>query len=94
MLFEKKSDRHKEVMFLMMPSINLSPFMTLRHFEGIKIYFPLAFADLDRRNQLDPNHNRWYMISRLVEDFNNNKRKMVAAFAIKLLDELMSAWHP
>jgi len=34
------------------------------------------------------------MISRLIDDFNNNRKKGVAASVIKVLDELMSAWRP
>jgi hypothetical protein len=94
MLFEKESDRQKEGVLHMTPSINLSPYMSLRRFEDIKTYFPMAFADFDKINNLDPNHDSWYMISKMVDDFNNNRRKMVAASIDKLLDESMSAWHP
>jgi hypothetical protein len=50
------------------------------------MYFPMAFADFDKRNHLDPNHNPWYMVSRLVDDFDYNRRKMVAASIVKILD--------
>jgi hypothetical protein len=89
MLFEKETDRQREGVFRMMPSINLSPYMPLRCFEDIKTYFPMALADFDKRNHLHPNHDPWYMISTLIDEF-----KMVAASIVKLLDELMSAWHP
>jgi hypothetical protein len=94
MLFEKELDRQKEGVLHMTLSINLSPYMPLRRFEDIKKYFPMAFADIDKINHLDPSHDSWHMISRLVDDFNNNRRKMVAASIIKLLDESMSAWNP
>ena len=94
LLFEKEMDRQKEGVFRMTPCINFSPYMGLRRFEDIKAYFPLAFADFDKKDPLDPNHDPWYMISRLIDDFNNNRKKGVAASVIKVLDELMSAWRP
>ncbi len=94
LLFEKESERHKEGVFRMSPSIDLSPFMSLRHFEDIKTYFPNAFADFSKKSVALNNHDPWYMISMLIEDFNNNRGKMVAASVVKLLDESMSAWRP
>jgi hypothetical protein len=34
------------------------------------------------------------MLSKLIDEFNKNRGKMVAASVIKLLDESMSSWRP
>jgi hypothetical protein len=34
------------------------------------------------------------MLSKLIDEFNKNRGKMIAASVIKLLDESMSAWRP
>jgi hypothetical protein len=65
--------------------------MSPRWFEDINTYFPSVFADLDKRNSaLDP----WCMLSNLIDEFNKNRSTVIAAPFIKVLDELMSAWHP
>jgi hypothetical protein len=93
-LFEKEQDRRKEGVFRLSPSIDLTPHMPMRRFEDIKTYLPYAFADFEKRNPALPNHDPWYMLSKLIDEFNKNRGKMIAASVIKLLDELMSAWCP
>jgi len=88
-LFEKESSRLKEGNFRMCPPIDLSPHMAFRRFEDIKAFFPQAFSDIDKSSD-DP----WYMVSKWIAEFNNNRAKTVAASVIKLLDETMSAWRP
>jgi hypothetical protein len=68
--------------------------MPLNRFKDIKIYVPYAFADYEKRNSALPNHGPWYMLSKLIDAFNKNRGKMVAASVIKLLDETVSAWRP
>jgi hypothetical protein len=63
--------------------------MALRCFEDIKSFFPQAFSDTENSS-----HDPWYMLSKWIKDFNNNRTKTVAASVIKLLDEAMSAWRP
>jgi hypothetical protein len=41
-----------------------------------------------------PNHDPWYMVSKLIAEFNGNRKIIVAASVFKLLYESMSAWHP
>jgi len=84
-----RGDRQKEGVFRVSPSIDLSPFISLGQFEDIKTYFPSAFSDLDKRN-----HDPWYMLSNLIDEFNKNQSTVIAASVIKVLDESMSAWRP
>jgi hypothetical protein len=93
-LFEGEKDRQKEGVHLMSPRIDVTPHMPLRRFEDIKTYFPYAFADFEKKNPALPNHDPWYMLSQLVDEFNKNRSRQVAASVIKLLDETMSAWRP
>jgi hypothetical protein len=78
----------------MSPNIDLTPHMPMRCFEDIKTFLPYAFADFEKQNPALPNHDPWYMLSKLIDKFNKNRVKAVAASVIKLLDESMSAWHP
>jgi hypothetical protein len=93
-LFEKEGDRLKDGVFMLSPVIDLSPHMSMRRFEDIKSYFPQAFADFDKANPRDTNHDPWYMFSKFIAAFNNNRANLIAASVIKLLDESMSAWRP
>jgi hypothetical protein len=47
-----------------------------------------------KNETLLPNHDPWYMLSKLIDEFNKNRGKMAAASVIKLLVESMSAWRP
>jgi hypothetical protein len=93
-LFEKDSDRLKDGIFSLSPLIGLSPCMSMRWFEDIKSYFPQTFADFDKANPREANHDPWYMLSKFIAAFNDNRAKLIAASVIKLLDEPMSAWVP
>jgi hypothetical protein len=53
-LFEKQCDRQKEGVFRMSPTIDLTPYMAMRHFEDIKTYFPYAFSDFKKKTLLFP----------------------------------------
>ena len=78
----------------MSPAFDLSPYMAMRCFEDIKTYFPQAFADFEKSDPKQPNHDPWFMLSKFIDSFNNNRAKTVAASVIKLLDESMSTWRP
>ncbi len=93
-LFEKEQDRQKEGIFRMSPNIDLTPHMPMRCFKDIKTFLPYAFVDFEKRSPALPNHDPWYMLSKLIDEFNKNRTKTVAASVIKLLEESMSAWHP
>ncbi len=93
-LFEKQSERLKEGIFSITARIDLSSYMAVRRFDDIKTFFPQAFADFERSDVKQPNYDPWYMISGLIDAFNKNRSKTVAASVIKLLDESMSAWRP
>ena len=88
-LIEKQCDRQKEGVFGMSPTIDLTPYMAMRCFEDIKTYFPYAFADFHKKNLLFPITDPWYMVSKLIAEFNGNWKRIVAAFVFKLLDESM-----
>ena len=89
LLFEKESSRLIEGNFQMSLATDLSPFMALRCFEDIKAFFPQAFSGVEKSSD-----DRWYMLSKWINEFNKNRTKTVAASVIKLLDETMSAWRP
>jgi hypothetical protein len=82
-LFEKETDRLKDGVFRLSPVIDLSPYMSMRRFEDIKSYFPQAF---------NANNDPWYMFSKFIAAFNQNRANLIATSVIKLLDESMSAW--
>jgi hypothetical protein len=42
-----------------------------------------------RKKPVLPNHALWYMVSKLIAEFNGNWKRIVAAFVFKLLDESM-----
>jgi hypothetical protein len=88
-LFEKERDRQKEGLFFMSPNINLTPHMPMRCFKDIKTFLPYAFPDFEKRNPALPNHDPLYILSKLIDEFNTNRAKTVAASVIKLLDESM-----
>jgi hypothetical protein len=78
----------------MSPRIDVSPHMLMRRFEDNKTFFPYAVADFEKRDPALPNHDPWYMLSKLIDEFNKNRGRKVAASVIKLLDESMTAWVP
>jgi hypothetical protein len=55
----------------------------------IKAFFPQDFSDAE-----NPSNDPWYMLSKWIKEFHNNRTKTVAASVIKSLDETMSAWWP
>jgi hypothetical protein len=82
-LIEKQCDRQKEGVFGMSPTIDLTPYMAMRCFEDIKTYFPYAFADFHKKNLLFPITDPWYMVSKLIAEFNGNQKRIVAASAFQ-----------
>ncbi len=63
-LLVEELDRHEGGVLHISPSIDLSPFMALRHFEDIKTYSPNAFAGFDRKISAIDNHYPWYEVSK------------------------------
>ncbi len=96
LFFEKEAERQKERVFHMSRSIDLSPFMAWRWFEDIKTCFPNAFvADFDKRNSALENHNPWYMLSDLIDEFNKNWSRVIAGICHQAFgNESLSAWRP
>lgn len=94
-IFEKEEDNWKQGFQKVTAPCDFSKYMSLRRFEDIKCYFPMAFADLSKSDSLNvANYDPWYMISNFVKLFNENRYLKVAASNVKLLDETMSAWRP
>ena len=48
-LFEKQCDRQKEGVFCMSPTIDLTSYMAMRHFEDIKTYFYMLLLTLRKK---------------------------------------------
>jgi hypothetical protein len=62
--------------------------MKYYRFREIKRSFPYAFYDLN--NKQDP----WHPVGLLVDGFNDNRSRMIAASIRKILDETMLAFQP
>jgi hypothetical protein len=88
-LWEKESRREGRGMT---KPINYGPdgenIMAFHRFKEIKAAFPWSFQD--QRREKDP----WNMILLMVDGFNANRHRWVAASVRKVLDETMSAWQP
>jgi hypothetical protein len=56
-LFEKEADRLKDGVFRLSSVIDVSPHMSLRRFEDIKSYFRQTFADFEKANPRESNHD-------------------------------------
>jgi hypothetical protein len=83
-LFEKEADRLKDGLFRLSPVIALSPHMSMRWFEGIKSYFPEAFDDF-KANPREANHDPWYMFSKFIGAFNDNRSKLHCSISNKTI---------
>ena len=57
-------------------------------FKEIKTYIVHAWASVEKREEGD----HWWMVSDLIEGFNNNRRYKVQQSSDKLADKLMSAF--
>ena len=68
---------------------NMGRWMKEYRFKEIKSLVRYMYRDEDRRES-DP----WWEFVQAVEDFNENRRKTVAASLWKVFDESMSAWCP
>ena len=68
---------------------NMACYMNASRFKEIRIFITAAFVDPTKEHS-DP----WYQIISLIDDFNDNRKKVVAASIVKILDELMSAYYP
>lgn len=64
-------------------------FMSKRRMKEIKKVWVTQF---ENKSQKDT--NPWWRVNRLVDDFNANRKKMVASSRVKTMDESMSAYRP
>ena len=80
-------DKGKEKLLDKLPSIDLSDRMKKYRFEQLKRVIPTAFHGDD---EADP----WYPIKSLIDGFNNNRVRKIAASYCKVHDESMSAFKP
>jgi hypothetical protein len=93
-LWEKPNETLKYGYRKLTPNIDMSEYMAQRRFEDIKSYFPNAFSDTERSDSSKNNYDPWFILSKLVAQFNANRKENVAASYCKLHDESMSAWRP
>ena len=63
--------------------------MTKKRFQAIKKYMSYAFQDKSKKGTDD-----WWQIVNLFEEFNENRKRTVAASVMKTVDETMSAFKP
>lgn len=95
-LFGEAADKHKRrgQFESLTPQIDLAKYMTLRRFEQIKHVFPFGFQDKSKSDPKSPEYDPWFPILGMVDGFNANRKKTIAASAMKVLDESMSALRP
>lgn len=63
--------------------------MSYYRFEEWKKMFIYSFVD-PNVDKSDP----WWRVRGIINEYNENRKSNIAAGAIKVLDESMSAWHP
>ena len=69
--------------------------MSKCRFEEIRSKFHHAFFDLSKNDStVEETYDPWFPVSKLINDLNENRRRLVASSSTKLLDETMSAWKP
>ena len=72
--------------------VDASEYMSYSRFKYIKQFwmsqFELQLNDEDKEVQ------KWWRVGHLVQGFNNNRRRTVAASRVKTMDESMSAYRP
>ena len=81
-LYKKKNDGIIE-------RVNVAEHMSQRRFKQIKTLWITQF-----HSPADKVNTEWWMVSKLVNGFNDNRRKKVAASRVKTLDESMSSFRP
>ena len=91
-LFGKQKKRKDEKLRRSLtPEINISKFgISNTRFDTFRRFYADAFGDEEARKRGDP----WWKMMGLEKGFNENRKRLVAASAIKTLDELMSAIRP
>ncbi|KAL7548885.1 hypothetical protein ACHAWF_013195 [Thalassiosira exigua] len=80
-----KQEKHKKLPSVFDPQP--LDIMSRSRFEDSKKFFPHAFEGHDPK---DP----WNQIMGLVKGFNSNRKTLMAASFLKIMDELMSAFQP
>ena len=80
-------DKGKNKLLKELPSIDMSDRMKRYRFENIKRVIPIAFHGED---EADP----WNPIKTLIDGFNNNRARTVAASYCKVHDESMCSYKP
>ena len=75
--------------------VDYSRFMAQRRFESLKPIFHYAFVDSTKCNiNIEDSYDPYFPIIQLINDFNSNRKKTVAASSVKTHDESMSAYRP
>lgn len=70
-------------------TVDYSSDMVETRFKEIRKYIPFLWADNTKKNT-DP----WWQFSTAVDEFNRNRKDVVATGIMKVMDETMSAYRP
>ena len=70
-------------------SANFDDFMPRHRFELLKKTAPFAFADVATKHK-----DVWYMVTPVVKEFNENRRRTIHTGRVLTMDELMSPFRP
>ena len=82
------TDRFRETTGIL-KKVDYTPYMTRTRFNEIRQYMAFVFADKSLSGKDD-----WWQIMGGLNGFNENRRRVVQAPNIKVLDETMSAFRP
>ena len=82
------TDRNRETTGIL-KKVDYTPYMNRGRFTEIRQYMKFVFADKSLSGTDD-----WWQIMAGINGFNENRRRVVQAPNIKVLDETMSAWRP
>jgi len=82
------TDRNRETTGIL-KKVDYTPYMNRGRFTKIRQYMKFVFADKSLSGTDD-----WWQIMARLNGFNENRRRVVQAPGIKVLDETMSAWRP
>jgi Transposase IS4 len=94
LLFQDDQSVHKTGHHNLLHVINFGHYMKQTWFDDIRCRFHFALFDLQKSDPSLASFDPWYPVVKLVEEFNKNRSRVVAASRIKVQDESMSAWKP
>ena len=93
-IYDSTSKRLSDGKRLVSQCIDYFIFMPQKRFEVLKPLFHYAFVDKSISDASKESYDPYFPIISLINDFNANRRRTIAASATKVLDESMSAFRP